>query len=128
MNCSIFMKDFEMHITPLETLVMRGSSIIVELDDINEKRHKIVFKPFQAVRITTIDCVKGVEYSNEYSFRDGIYHRHILMIDDSEWIRILKQDLTDSRATFLNKAKHYVQPLQDCFIEVVASDLRLSEV
>jgi len=124
----VIMKEFEIHTTPLEELVMCDYKIIVELDDINEKRHKILFKPFQAVKITTVDCTKSPDYFNEYSFRNGRYQRYILVIEDSDWIEQLKKDFTDKRAKFLNEAIHYVLPLQDNIIEIVAHNIEVQKV
>lgn len=121
-------KDFEINTTPLEKLVLDVYTIDIELDDVNEKRFNIKVKPYQAMKIVTIDCVSSKDYFNEYCFRDGRYHRHILEIEDSEWIKQLKQGLTDKSATFLDDAKHFALPLQDIVIEFIAKDITISEI
>ena len=92
------------------------------MDDVNGDRYKITICPYQAFRVTTIDCFSITTYYNEYCFRDGIYHTHILEIEDSEWIKKLKETLTDEPATFLNDVKHYVLPLQENVIEFVTNN------
>lgn len=121
-------KDFEINTTPLEKLVLDVYTIDIELDDVNEKRFNIKVKPYQAMKIVTIDCVSSKDYFNEYCFRDGRYHRHILEIEDSEWIKQLKQGLTDKSATFLDDTKHFALPLQDIVIEFIAKDITISEI
>jgi len=127
-KANIYIKDFEIHTTPLEVITTNTNTVIVELDDIHEKRYKLTACPYQGIRITTIDCVSSEDYYNEYCFRDGIYHRHILTVDESPWIDELKKNLTDKRATFLDHAKHFVLPLQEIDVEIVCSRLVIEEV
>ena len=122
MRTKIHMYDFEIHTTPLEKINVETSKIEIFLDDINEDRYLITICPFQAIKIVTIDCFSILTYYNEYCFRDGIYHTHILEIEDSEWIDELRRCLTDEHATFLNEAKHFVLPLQDNAVEFVSKD------
>jgi hypothetical protein len=128
MKNKVINKNLEIHTTPLEKLILDTYKIDIELDDINEKRYKIKVNPYQAIKIVTIDCVSSKDYFNEYCFREGRYHRHILEIEDSKWIEELKQSLTDKTATFLNDVKHFVLPLQDIVIEFVAKEFFISEV
>lgn len=121
------MKEFEIHTTPLEKISIDGNTIDITLDDINEKRYHIVARPYQAIKIVTIDCVSSKDYYNEFCYRDGRYHRHILQIQDSPMIDELKRNLTDEHATFLNDARHYVLPLQDNIIEFIAKEIIVRE-
>lgn len=126
MKNNIFLPDFEIHTTPLEKISMNSNSIDITLDDINERRFKISVKPYQAFRVTCIDCLSSQDYYNEYCYRDGRYHRHILQIEDSSIIRELKLGLVDKTASFLNDARHYVLPLQDILVDIVATNFILS--
>jgi len=126
METKIVIKDFEIHTTPLEKMSISANSIEIFLDDIKENRIKITAKPYQAIRITTIDCVSSLEYKNDYCYRDGRFHRHILEIEDSSLINELKGKASDS--SFLAIARHFVLPLQENIVEIVAYDIKLEEV
>ena len=128
METRIVMKDFEIHSTPLEEITIDASKIIIHLDDIMEERYRISACPYQAFKITTCDCFSVTTYHNDFCFRNGIYHTHILEITNSIWIKELKNNLADECSTFLNEAKHYVFPLQENTIEFVAASFEISRV
>ena len=123
MNIIVFKKEFEIHTTPLEKIFSDPYSISIEVDDINETRHRLIFKPYVAYRVTSIDCVSSKDFYNDYCFRDGRYHRHILKVENSEWINDLKSKTGKLNGSFLNQVNHYVLPLQDIVIEVLANDI-----
>lgn len=126
MKNSIFLPDFEIHTTPLEKISMNTYSIDITLDDIHERRYRISAKPYQAFRVTCIDCLSSEDYYNEYCYRGGRFHRHILQIEDSPIIDELKSGLVDTTATFLNDAKHYVLPLQEILVDIVTWKLTVA--
>lgn len=128
MKNKVIMQDFEIHTTPLEKILIDAYTINISLDDINEKRYKIIVKPYQAIKVVSIDCVSSKDYYNEFCYWDGRYHRHILQIEDSPMISDLKVNMVNKNATFLNVAKHFVLPLQDILIEFVATELVVSEI
>jgi hypothetical protein len=127
MKNEVIIQEFEIHTTPSEKILIDAYTIEISIDDINEKRYKIIAKPYQALRVTTTDCISYEKYYNEFCYRDGRFHRHILQIIDSPMIRDLKANLTDESANFLNNVKHYVLPLQDIVIEFVATELIICE-
>jgi hypothetical protein len=105
----------KLHTTPLSSVRVENSGVIVEVDDEHEQRIQFVMRPYQAVRMTTADCFllpPGV----------SIKPQMVCEIADSEWIAELKHSLSvvNETGTFLNKAHHYLFPLQDDFLEVVA--------
>ena len=105
----------KLHATPLSSVRVENSGVIVEVDDEHEQRIQFVLRPYQAVRMITADCFMlphGI----------SIKPQMVCEIADSEWIADLKRSLSivDETATFLNKAHHYLFPLQDDFLEVVA--------
>lgn len=125
MKNSIFLPEFEIHTTPLEKIFMNTYSIDITLDDINERRFKITAKPYQAFRSTCIDCLSSEDYYNEYSYRDGRYHRHVLLIEDSPIIAELRSGLVDTTASFLDDARHYVLPLQEILIDIITTNFTI---
>jgi len=125
-NTRVIMADFEIHTTPLEKISIDANSLEILLDDVYENRYKIFVSPYQSVKIITIDCVSSADYFNEYCFRDGRYHRHILQIENSGLIEELKK--SGAPASFINNAKHFVLPLQEILIEVIAFELNVEGV
>jgi len=113
-----------LHVTPLASITMnqeKGSQVSVELDNEQEKRISLVFCPYQAMRVTTSDC---------YFLPDGValLPNTVMEVLDSSWIAQLTKDLKqiDETATFMYKARHFIVPLQDDFLEVCAWDIRVS--
>ena len=125
MGISVVLPEIEIHTTPLEELFIDSTSITIFFDDINENRYKIIAEPYQAINITTIDCVSCKEYYNSFCYRDGIFHRHILQVENSELLCSLIKRTNDNQ--FLMNSKHYVLPLQDNLIEFLAYDFKIEK-
>lgn len=109
-----------LHATPLPSVVCEPPAVFVEVDDEQEKRFTIEFTPFQAMKMTTADCFcppEGV----------SIVPQVILEVQESKWIDELTRVLssTDRDADFMNKARHFLVPLQDDFLEVIAWGVRI---
>ena len=124
-NTNVLLKDFEINTTPLEEVMIDSRKITVLLDDINEERYKITVYLYHALKVTPIDCFSVMTYYNEYCFRDGRYHTHILEIGNSEWVKELRENLADKRETYLDDVKHYVLLLGDSVIEFVANKIEV---
>ncbi len=111
-----------LHTTPLASVQVKDSQVIVDVDDEREKRFRLVFKPYQAMRMITADC---------YHLPGGVslLPNTVMEVLDSSWIADLTKNLkqVDETATFLGKARHFILPLQDDFLEVVAWNITLSE-
>lgn len=119
MSLKIITREVEFNITPLEDISINTTSINIYFDDINEKRWKLTFCPFQAVKIVTVDCANPKMF-----LLNGTWQRFIIEMLDSNWIRELKSTLSqnDEGADFMEKAHHFILPFQDNIIEVVAWD------
>jgi len=128
MNIKVLNKELEINTTPLENIILNPYLIDIEIDDIEEERYKIVIKPYIAFKVVTIDCVSSIDYYNEYCFRDGRFHRHILEIESSPWVYELRKVLTDKNSKILDEVKHYVLPLQDIIIEIIANDIVIRKI
>ena len=101
-------------VNPIARVVVENAEVIVELsDDVTKMR--VSFSPYQSVRVTTADCFA-------LSGEMFISPRTIMEVKESEWLEQLKasQAQVDVTATFMNKARHFVVPCDDNFIEVVA--------
>ena len=137
MKTKIIYKDFQIHTVPMERLIYDNDNVndrYILLDDANEKRWKLKIKVFQALKITTIDCVCfELGDIDEECFVPSesfpLFKRHILEVIDSEWIKELKKSLSknDPNADFMDKARHFVLPLYDNHIEIIAWDIELTE-
>lgn len=105
----------KLHITPLATILIEASKVIVEADDEFENRIRLIFRPYQAVKVTTSDC---------FILKDTMHiiPQTIVKVDNSEWLNDFKKKLIiiDETANFLNNAIHYLLPLQDDFLEIIS--------
>lgn len=110
----------KLHETPLATVHIRLPQIIVEVDDQAERRFRLVFETYQAIRVTTTDCYEPSEGIDEWE------PQTMIRLIDSPSIEkptaVLKQ--VDHTADFMDKAQHFLIPAQGDFIEVVAWSVR----
>ncbi len=104
-----------LHTTPLAKVVVECPRVVVELDDEEKKRFRLLFEPYQAVRVVTEDCFYPPEGLT-------VVPNTVVEVKESPWVQELRENLShvDHTATFLEKARHYLLPLQDDFLEVVA--------
>ena len=124
----IFDKDLVIHEVPIEKICVSEGSIKIVVDDITEKRKNIIFKPYQAVKITTVDCADlSFVDSCPDMFASGTYKRYLLEKTESSWIPKLKESLADPNDDFLNKSRHFILHLGDNLVEIVAWDVNISE-
>jgi hypothetical protein len=109
-----------LHSTPLATVRVENARVIVEADDEQEKRVRFVFSPYQAVHVTTADC---------FSVPKGqmLEPGWVVEVIESPRLAELKAALKrmDSTANFMNKARHFLIPAQDDYIEVVAWSVKV---
>lgn len=92
--------------------------VVVELDGAAGERLRLVFSPYQAVRIRTADLFVPPA--------DGAFRAHVVMeVLDSPWLAELGADLerVASGATFMGQAHHYLLTAGDSVVEVVARGL-----
>lgn len=122
MKTKAIYENIEIHTVPLEDISISDIEIIIEFDDINKKRIKLIFKPYQAFKVTTIDCISVRDYDTNISYMNGRYHRHIIEILDSPWISELKKCPLGSNHSFMGKAHHYFLLLGDNGIEIITYD------
>jgi hypothetical protein len=109
----------KLHTTPLAIVKADGIRVTVSLDDEFEKRIVLKFEPYQAVRVVTADCFSLPQAHT-------IIPQTVVEIRDSLWVQELKSVLkrVDHTATFMEKARHFLIPAQDEFIEVVAWEIK----
>lgn len=105
--------------------------ICIEFDDVDGKRYKAVFSPYQAIKVTTEDCVDCMDverFLKSESLSSGRYQRHILEVENSEWVKQLKKNLkeNDDGATFMDSARHFILDLRDDLVEIIAQNFELS--
>jgi hypothetical protein len=105
----------KLNVTPLATVMFDSPKIVVELDDCQEQRIRLIFEPYQAARMITADCF---DFSEEVE----LIAQTVMEVKDSPWIEELRGvlEINDSGASFLDKSRHFLLPLQDDFLEIVA--------
>lgn len=109
--------------TPLAALKVESSCVSVDVDDEEENRVRLVFKPYQAIRMVTADCyIPPGDLS--------IIPKVVVEVIGSTWLDELRANLreVDTGADFMEKARHYLVPLQDDFLEVVAWSLEVERI
>lgn len=113
----------KLHGAPVALVTCDSPRIIVEVDNDKGKRIRLVFEPYQAVRIITADCFEVPEGVS-------IAPQTIVEIRNSTWVDALRNTLkaTDYEADFMDKARHFLLPLQDDFLEIVAWNVRAESV
>lgn len=113
----------KLHNTPLASIVCNAPEIFIEADDEKESRIRFVFTPYQAVKITTFDC---------FRLLDGrpIIAQTVMEVQNSLWIDELCKNLklTDCEARFMNKSKHFLLPLGEDFLEVLAWNIEVQKI
>jgi len=143
MKTKIAYKDIEIHTVPLERLVLDQDNTkdnFLLLDDVNEKRWKITFKRLHGLKITAtdyrgLDFRKGVGNFPDECFTKGKNfphcHKYIMEVIDSPWIKELKNTLGEKPSAedleSINGTRHFLLPLYDNVIEIIAWDLQLEE-
>ena len=112
-------ENIEVHTVPLEKIYISDIDLKIEFDDNKKNRLRITFKPYQAFKVITIDCVSAQEYINERNFKNGRFTRYMLEIVHSQWIEELKRE-TNSSSTFLEKSHHYFLILGNNVVEIIS--------
>jgi hypothetical protein len=111
-----------LHTTPLASVRVKDSQVRADVDEERERRFSLVFSPYQAMRMITADC---------FTLPHGlaIIPNTVMEVLDSWWIAELTTGLNrvDETATFMNNARHFILPLQDDFLEVVAWNIMISD-
>ncbi len=104
----------ELNAVPITRTFVEGAKVIVELDD-DDRKLRVAFSPYQALRVTTSDC---------FALPEGmmITPRTIMEVEESDWISELKKSLAevDTTANFMDKSRHFLVPGYDDFIEIAA--------
>lgn len=115
--------DFKFHSSPLENFAYNKSGLEIYIDDINEKRHKMSFS--KCLKIDIMDADVACFMANEYYHVAGYT---LIEIKDSKLIEDLKKQTTDiNLIKQLERSKHFVLPLRDNLIEIVAEDIALEK-
>ena len=121
----IFESSIIIHTVPFAKTIIddKDNTVIVEFDDIDERRRRFCFSPYQAVKIVTADCADYDVIPDDIPI--GEYKRYICEVCDSKGIRELKKELKecDPDATFLDNARHFIFNMGESVLEVVATEV-----
>ena len=119
-------KELMIHETPLEKFYINEDSIKIVIDDICEKSKSLIFKPYQAIKITTVDCA-DLSFINSCPdlFSSGIYQRYLLEETESLWITKLRETLVNPNDDFLIRSRHFILHLGDNLVEIVAWNVEI---
>lgn len=120
-------RNLKIHECPLEKFYVAKGSIKIVIDDIYENSKSLIFQPYQAIRITSVDCADlSIIDSCADVFATGKYQRYLLEETESTWIPKLRETLVDPDDDFLIKSRHFVLHLGDNLVEIVAWNVNIS--
>lgn len=121
-------RELKIHECPCEKIYVDEGSIKIVIDDIYENSKSLIFQPYQAIRITTVDCadLSGIDSCSDM-FTTGKYQRYLLEETESTWIPQLRKNLFDPDDDFLIKARHFVLHLGDNLVEIIAWNVDISD-
>lgn len=125
MEITVVTKNPEINSVPYYELFINSTKQYIEFEDVAEKRWRVEFKIVQAWKITTFDCFDlELLDTNESLDENGKNHHYLLEVNDSQWIKELKKELNarDNNAKYLQESHHYILPLGEEIIEIVAWD------
>lgn len=93
----------------------RNRQIQVVLEDVASREIRLTFQPYQAMKLTGLDCFPAHE-------RRRLAHDQITYQMESSWLAELKAAAReiDARADFMDRAVHFTIPSGDDVLEVVA--------
>ncbi len=121
-------RDLMIHECPLEKFYVDEESIKIVIDDIDENSKSLIFQPYQAIRITAVDCADlSMIDSCADVFASGRYQRYLLEETESSWIPELRKALANPDDDFLIKSRHFVLHLGDNLVEIVAWNVNISD-
>ena len=123
----IIEKSIIINNVPLGKISVEQNAVTIDFDDIYERRHKIQFTPYQAIKITTADCFRKDVLLTDETLASGRYQRYIPETENSQWTDQLKRALKeiDENASFMEHARHFVLDLGDEIEEIAASGYAL---
>lgn len=141
MKTKAIFRDFQIHNVPFEKLIINYSNWVsdkepiglsVSLDDVNGKRWQLNFKNYAAMKATLvdyIDCSADDDF-DEYCYRDDYFHRHILEVVDSEWIKETKQACMRNMKNVddIENLKHFILPLYEQYLEILADEIMITPI
>lgn len=101
-----------------ERVVYTRGQVTVELDLDRDGRLVLAFSPYQALRVTTIDCFDVYEDDASDQGEDTV----VKECTHSTWLEQLSSVLAeaDASASFMSKSRHFVIVTDACAIEVAA--------
>ena len=88
-----------------------GKVLIKLVEEHTEQHWELAFHPYQAIRITTEECVLTVGTLSGAPQKGGFFEAL-----DSDWIRALGK----GKIAFLEKSRHFIISTYDDVIEIIA--------
>lgn len=114
--------DFKLHSTPLENFAYNRSGLEIYVDDRSEQRYKISFD--KCLKVDIMDTDVASVMTNYYQ----VAGYTLIEVENSKLIDELKSQTTEpSMLAQLERSKHYVLPMRDNLVEVVAEDIAIEK-
>ncbi len=127
--------DFQIHNVPMEEFVYSDNKkfTYLLLDDINEKRWKLIIENMIATKITAMGLSHNFNIGGDfdkyyYIDNNGVrrFYNSVIVVEDSDWIRKLRLNAKFD-VNGLGEAKHFIVPCYDYELEFIACGIKLEE-
>lgn len=113
--------NFKFNSAPIENFAYNKSGLEIFIDDKNEQRYKFSFN--KCLKVDIMDTDVACLMANEYYQAAGYT---LIQIKNSKLIEDLKKKATDPDLfKQLECSKHFVLPLRDNLIEIIAEDISI---
>lgn len=115
--------NFKFNSAPVENFAYNKSGLEIFIDDKNEQRYKFSFN--KCLKVDIMDTDVACLMANEYYQAAGYT---LIQIKNSKLIEDLKKKATDPDLfKQRERSKHFVLPLRDNLIEIIAEDISIEK-
>lgn len=98
-------------------------SLKIKCFDVKKNSICIEINNYKAIRIKKMNNLKYYKFACEECYYDGKYHRHILEILDSDWIKEAKQSTTYKIG--FKSLRHFIFFAGNNIIEVLSNNIKI---
>lgn len=129
----VYDRSFIIHEVPLEKFYTDDGKFIVEVDDTNLKRKRIIFDGYGGIKMVFEDTILLSEYECK-DLKNKEYHRVIMINEDSKWIKELELNAQKNYTNFIEtypgarQYKHFIMFIGDYVFEILSYDCKVEDI
>lgn len=121
----ILYKDYILKKSSFSVGDIHNNSLVIDTEDIKSNRILIKFIYFHDIKITKINRDNSKKYTCEECFYNGKYHRHILEVLDSDWVKEVKLENPNKKRC--RNLRHYILFADKSIIEILSQGIKLKK-